>query len=403
MIVTEVIADEIVHVVDVRVHGHRSPLTRPFITAARRTDSVDYVVADVELTSPEGTVVGQGSAAETVKVTGESADTIIQAISGPVRNALAGTRGTLDELVAALVAATPGATSARAAVDVALHTALAKAHGLALGGLLAKLPDPPLGEAVVHEALRSSMQNDMTVSLDTPSTMARHAREAVADGYSILKIKLGADPDEDRRRLGAVLDAAPDIRLRLDANQGWDARDAIALLHRFVEDGLPIDLIEQPVPRSDIAGLAQVTKESPIPIMADEAVWSPDDAKRLIDAEAAQLLNIKLAKTGGLQPALEIAQLAHSAGLECMVGAMMEPRISITAAAHLALMHPAVTMIDLDPPVWFAHDVPAGGYVERDGMLSLLPGPGLALPLLDAATDPLPSAFEWPLHPSLDD
>lgn len=76
------------------------------------------------------------------------------------------------------------------------------------------------------------------------------------------------------------------------------------------------------------------------------------------------------------------------------MGAMMEPRISITAAAHLALIHPAVTMIDLDPPAWFAHDVPEGGYVERDGMLSLLPGPGLALPLLDAATDPLPSAIE---------
>lgn len=394
MIVAELIADEILHVVDVRVHGHRSPLTRPFITAARRTDSVDYVVADVELATPEGTVVGQGSAAETVKVTGESAETIVRAISGPVRDALVGVRGTLRELTDALVAATPNATSARAAVDVALHDALAKAKGLALGEVLGRLAEPSLDADGVREALCGSMANDMTVSLDTPEIMARHAREAVADGYSILKIKLGADPEEDRRRLGAVLDAAPEIRLRLDANQGWDARDAIALLHRFVEDGLPIDLIEQPVPRADVEGLAQVKRESPIPIMADEAVWSPEDAKRLIDADAAHLLNIKLAKTGGLQPALEIAQLAHSAGLECMVGAMMEPRISITAAAHLALMHPAVTMIDLDPPVWFAHDVPAGGYVEHNGMLSLLPGPGLALPLLDAATDPLPSAIE---------
>nr|WP_197709447.1 dipeptide epimerase [Tessaracoccus timonensis] len=386
----EPLADEILHVVDVRVHGHRSPLTRPFITAARRTDAVDYVVADVELATPEGSVVGQGSAAETVKVTGESAQTIMRAINGPVRDALVGVRGTLRELTDALVAATPNATSARAAVDVALHDALAKAHGLALGELLGRLADPSFDADAVREGLRGSMANDMTVSLDAPERMARYAREAVADGYSILKIKLGADPEEDRRRLGAVLDAAPEIRLRLDANQGWDARDAIALLHRFVEDGLPIDLIEQPVPRADLEGLAQVKRESPIPIMADEAVWSPDDAKRLIDADAAHLLNIKLAKTGGLLPALEIAQLAHSAGLECMVGAMMEPRISITAAAHLALMHPAVTMIDLDPPAWFVHDVPEGGYVERDGMLSLLPGPGLALPLLAATTDPLP-------------
>lgn len=386
--------DEPILVTDVRVHGHRSPLTRPFITAARRTESVDYVVVDVEINAAGSQTWGQGSAAETVKVTGESAETIIQAVSGPVRKALVGTRGTLEQLVDALVAATPSATSARAAVDVALHTALAKAHGLALGELLARVGVGQLEEAQARQALQGSMANDMTVSLDEPSTMARHAREAVADGYSILKIKLGANPEEDRRRLAAVLDAAPNIRLRLDANQGWSAREAITLLHGFVDDGLPIDLIEQPVPRDDIAGLAQVTKESPIPIMADESLWSPDDAKRIIDAQAAHLLNIKLAKTGGLLPALEIAQLAHSAGLECMVGAMMEPRISITAAAHLGLLHPAVTMIDLDPPVWFAHDVPPGGYVEHDGMLSLVPGPGLALPLLDTATDPLPSAIE---------
>src|SRR5699024_6313657 len=124
-----------------------------------------------------------------------------------------------------------------------------------------------------------------------------------------------------------------------------------------------------------------------VPIMADEAVWGAEDARRLVESDAADLLNIKLAKTGGLRGALAIADIALEAGVECMVGAMMEPRISIAAAAHLAIAHPAITMIDLDPPAWFASDVPAGGYLQEQGWLRLAGGPGLGLELLPADVD----------------
>lgn len=368
-------------VVAVRSHRHRAPLMRPFVTAARRTEAVEYVVAEVELA--DGTI-GQGSAAETVAVTGESADTISAALDGPLRTAVVGATGTITELAARATGSLGEASSAKAALDVALHDAWSQ-H---LGTPLVELLGGRLGDRLL---------NDMTISLEEPEVMAGHARDAVAAGEQILKIKLGHDVEEDRRRLAAVVEAAPGVRLRLDANQGWAPEQAIDILTGFLADGLPIDLVEQPVAAANIEGLARVSAAVEVPIMADESVWNAEDARRLVEADAVDMLNIKLAKTGGLREALAIADVALEAGVECMVGAMMEPRISITAAAHLAIAHPAITMIDLDPPSWFASDVPAGGYVQEDGWLRLLGGPGLGLERLSADVDPsAPSAGSRP-------
>ncbi|WP_122939300.1 dipeptide epimerase [Brachybacterium sp. EE-P12] len=358
----------------VRRHRHLAPLRHPFVTAARRTEAVEYVVAEVELA---GGVVGQGSAAETVAVTGEDARSILTALDGPLRGALEGARGTVGELSARIAAALPGATSAKAALEVALHDAWARAA------------DRPLVE-LLGGRVGEVMRNDMTVSLEEPATMAQRAREAVAAGHEILKIKLGHDIDEDRARLAAVAEAAPAARLRLDANQGWLPEQAIEIISGFEADGLPVELVEQPVAAGDVEGLARVTAAVSLPIMADEAVWSAADAHRLIEARACDLLNIKLAKTGGLRGAIEVADAARLAGIDCMLGAMMEPRISITAAAHLALAHPAVTMIDLDPPAWFATALPRGGIVQERGVLRLSGGPGLGLAPLRPDEDPAP-------------
>lgn len=353
-------------VVAVRRHLHRAPLRHPFVTAARRTEAVEYVVAEVELA---GGAVGQGSAAETVAVTGEDAASILAALDGPLGAALRGAQGTIGELSARIAAAMPGATSAKAALEVALHDAWARAAGRPLVELLG-------GSA------EATMRNDMTVSLEEPATMAERAREAVAAGHEILKIKLGHDIVEDRERLAAVVEAAPSARLRLDANQGWLPDQAVEIITGFEADGLPVELVEQPVAAGDVEGLARVTAAVSVPIMADEAVWSATDAHRLLEARACDLLNIKLAKTGGLRGAIEVAEAARRAGIDCMLGAMMEPRISITAAAHLALAHPAITMIDLDPPAWFASALPRGGIVQEQGVLRLVGGPGLGLELL---------------------
>ncbi|WP_114853396.1 dipeptide epimerase [Brachybacterium sp. YJGR34] len=358
-------------VVAVRAHRHRAPLLRPFVTAARRTEAVEYVVAEVELA---GGATGQGSAAETVAVTGESADSIAASLAGPLREAILGRRGTITELSRRITGAVPGATSAKAALEVALHDAWARRAGRPLVELLGG-------------RLEDTLLNDMTISLEDPAVMAGHARAARERGEQILKIKLGHDITEDRERLAAVVEAAPGARLRLDANQGWTPEQAVEIIAGFEADALPIDLVEQPVAAADLAGLARVRAAVSLPIMADESVWDAEDARRLVDAGACDLLNIKLAKTGGLRGALEIAEVARTAGIECMLGAMMEPRISITAAAHLAVAHPAITMIDLDPPAWFASGLPRGGYAQDGPRLRLTGGPGLGLEPMPALAD----------------
>ncbi|PWH07363.1 dipeptide epimerase [Brachybacterium endophyticum] len=363
--------DPALHVVAVRHHRHLAPLKRPFVTAARRTEAVHYVVAEVELA--DGTV-GQGSSAETVAVTGESADSIAACLTGPLRGALEGADGHLAELSRRIATAVPGSTSAKASLDVALHDAAARVERLPLVELLG-------GHSCGH------LTNDMTISLEDPAVMASRAAEAVAGGEQILKIKLGQDIEQDRRRLDAVMEAAPQATLRLDANQGWKAAEAISIISGFERDGLPIELVEQPVPAGDIAGLARVRAEVATPVMADEAVWSAEDARRIVDAGAADLLNIKLAKTGGLRGALAVADVALEAGIACMVGSMMEPRISITAAAHLAFAHPAIALIDLDPPAWFTSTAPSGGYRQRGAELELVGGPGLGLAMLAPTQD----------------
>lgn len=372
----------------VRAHPHRAALVHPFVTAARRTDAVDYAVVDIDLAAADGpptqapVVTGQGSAAETVAVTGEDAASILAAVTGPIRSALLDATGTVGELAARIATAVDGASSARAAADVALHDAWARTTGRPLVDLLA-------GTTAPRHGLGSDVfDSDMTVSLEDPQVMAARARDAVADGYRLLKIKLGRDIDEDRRRLHAVIDAAPGVRLRLDANQGWGVAEAIRIISGFEADGLPIDLVEQPVAAAALDGMAQVRAEVATPVMADESVWTAADARRIVDRGAADMLNIKLAKTGGIREALAIADIAHEAGLTCMVGAMMEPRISITAAAHLAFAHPAVTMIDLDSPEWFASRLPPGGYRIDAGRLTLTGGPGLGLDPLRPGDDP---------------
>lgn len=370
----QILGDEPLVVVALRSHRHRAPLLRPFVTAARRTEAVEYVVAEVELA--DGTV-GQGSAAETVAVTGESARSISEALDGPLRDALVGRTGTLEQLGERIATALDGASSAKAALEVALHDAWSRSAGRPLVELLGG-------------RVEDGLMNDMTISLEEPEVMAAHARAAVADGEQILKIKLGHDVEEDRRRLAAVVRAAPEVRLRLDANQGWTPEQAIDIITGFAEDDLPIDLVEQPVAARNLEGLARVTASVDLPIMADESVWTAEDAHRLVDLGACDLLNIKLAKTGGLRGALAIADIALEAGIECMVGAMMEPRISITAAAHLAIAHPAITMIDLDPPAWFTSGAPRGGFVQDGAWLRLCGGAGLGLELLPPHVDPAP-------------
>ncbi|MCY8144630.1 enolase C-terminal domain-like protein, partial [Bacillus haynesii] len=155
--------------------------------------------------------------------------------------------------------------------------------------------------------------------------------------------------------------AGPAVRIRVDANQGWTAKEAVKAIRKMEDEGLSIELVEQPVHRYDLEGLKQVTDAVDTPIMADESVFTPRDAFHVLKTRSADLINIKLMKSGGIRQALQINAMAEACGVECMAGSMIETRLGITAAAHFAASQKNVTKFDFDAPLMLKEDIVEGG------------------------------------------
>lgn len=344
------------------------PLKKPFKTALRSTD---VVTTNIVALATDAGAVGYGEAPPTAAITGDTDGSIICTLVTRIAPALLGRDvSELHDALTAVERSAVGNTSAKAAADIALHD------------LWGKLCGQPLYR--LWGGTKRTFATDYTISLNAPDEMARDAAEAVRDGYDALKIKVGVDFRLDMERIGAVRrEVGPGVLLRVDANQGWTPKEAIRIIRYMEDEGLDIELVEQPVVCHDVEGLKRVTDAVDTIILVDESVYSPRDAMRLIAMRAADMLNIKLMKSGGLSGALKICAMAESAGMECMIGAMMESKVSVTAAAHLAMARRVVTKYDLDPPILCASD-PVKGGVRYDGsVLSLNDAPGLGIDAVD--------------------
>ena len=340
------------------------PLRVPFKTALRTVERVEDIV--VELHTDTG-AVGYGEAPPTGPITGDTTGGIVGGILELIAPALLGQEVDDFETVTALVQkAGVHNTSAKAAVDMALWD---------LYGQLHQIP--------VHKLLggaRRTLVTDLTISVNPPEQMARDAREAVARGYDCLKVKVGADPTLDTARLAAVRKAVGrDVCIRIDANQAWTPRQAVRILNEMQDKGLALELVEQPVPADDLEGLAYVTRHSWVPVMADESVFSPADALRIMQHRAADFINIKLMKCGGLTNALRIAAAAEVYGVECMIGCMLEAKVAVNAAVELACARSIITRVDLDGPVLCSVDPVVGGAQFDEKVITVSDAPGMGI------------------------
>jgi L-alanine-DL-glutamate epimerase-like enolase superfamily enzyme len=181
-------------------------------------------------------------------------------------------------------------------------------------------------------------------------------------------------------RIEAIRKAVgPEVKIRVDANQGWSARDSVRIIRSMEDKGLDIDLVEQPVKAHDFAGMQYVTANVNTPILADESVFSPEDAIRLIQGRAADLINIKLMKTGGIYEALKICSVAEIYGVECMIGCMLESKIAVSAAAHLAAAKGVITRADLDGPSLCRIDPYEGGPSYEGPRILMNETPGIGI------------------------
>lgn len=219
--------------------------------------------------------------------------------------------------------------------------------------------------------------SDYTISMAHPDKMASDALEIVANGFQIIKVKLGQSKEIDVQRMRSIrLAVGNKIPIRIDANQGWDTNEAIEILNALAQ--FNIQHCEEPIARHHFMDLPKIRKQSPIPIMADESCCDHHDAKRLIDLKACDMLNIKLGKSGGIFKALKIMALADGANIGLQIGGFLESRLAFTASAHLALVSKQAIHCDFDSPLMLQHNPVIGGITYNlTGEVAVPTQPGL--------------------------
>lgn len=343
--------------VDVKTFINRRKCT--FRIATGCADTAENIVVKIAA----GDEYGIGSASpsdvthETVKSVEEFLARVPKKIVGTDETDLSGLHRRLD-------AVSPGNTSAKAAVDMAVYD------------LLSKRERKPL-HRFLGGARGDSVLTDMTIGIESKEVTVQRALKHYKEGFRALKVKIGLDLEGDIRRVAAVRDAVgPKVQLRVDGNQGYTVEEAVELCEAMKT--LDVVLVEQPVKAEDYAGLKKVKDRSPVPIMADECVKEIADAKRVIRDRAADLINIKLMKSSGIYDAIAINRLAEEANIGTMVGCMGEIQLSIAAGLHFVLSSDNVKYADLDSHFNIIGD-PSSGLEFTDGRLQAPRGTGLGV------------------------
>ena len=322
----------------------RLPLHEPFVIAYATQNDIPTVL--VRMTTDDG-AVGWGEATPDPNVTGETFHSTIAVLEHDLAPALI-SHDVRDRegLVRAMDARVDAVPAAKAALDIAAHDLVATMAGLPLWALLGGKSKPHLTISRV-------------VSIKDPEAMAADAQQHVHDGFETVKLKVGdwRNPRLDVARVAAVREAiGPDIGIKVDVNQGWQSPGIAIPAIRAMLASVP-DYIEQPVDQHDIAALAEVRRATGAPIMADECVHGVREMQRVVELRAADLVNIKLMKTGGLVNALRVNAIAEAGGIVGQVGTMVESSIASAAGLHFAMSQANIRTCEMGGPLMIAGDI----------------------------------------------
>jgi len=337
------------------------PLVADFVTSRKIYSTLPYVI--IEVTSSSG-IKGYGEARESVQITGETIESITGMIKYRFAPKLKGMNPFDIEMIHHVMnCVCCGNSAAKSAVDLAMYD------------LMGKISHQPVCRLMGGRE-QTEVETSKAIGVGRLKAVVEEAESLVAQGFSILKIKTGVDPDGEIRMIREIREVVgPDIRLKLDANQGWTLREAVKVV-RAVED-LDIEVVEQPLPAWDLKGSAQLRQLITPPVMLDEGIHSPSDVIRIIAAGAADMINIKLIKTGGLYPAQAVNAVSEAAGLVCQIGSL-DTSIGSAAAAHLAMAKYNVQYAEIVGPLRLKQDA-ADGMTISKGKVSLLEKPGFGI------------------------
>jgi o-succinylbenzoate synthase len=336
------------------------PLTEPFIISLGPQYDAESIIVIIKTDN----YTGYGECSPYMSINGENLDTCFvvgQSLAKVLKEKNALDIKVCTEVMNKTIYAN---NSIKSAFDMALYDIAAQHAEVPLYKFLGGKND-------------KTLVTDYTVSLNEAKKMAEDAAKYKQQGFPVIKVKLGESKHKDAERIHLIREAIGyEIPLRIDANQGWDVKTAIATLNEL--DRYNIQYCEEPIPRWDFMRLRKVKKKSPIPIMADETCCDHHDAKRLIGLKACDMINIKLGKSGGIYDALKIIALAEKAKMKMQVGAFMESRLGMTAFAHLALCSDDILHCDFDTPLMFTEDPVSGGLTyHENGVVKVTETPGL--------------------------
>lgn len=315
-------------------------LKEPFRTSLRTVSK--FEVVEFEIETNDG-FIAIGEAVETPAITGDILEMILADLSGPVKELLIGSTFSSALELSAGIAELSVVSSAKAAADVALFNLRAVMDNVSLPSLLG---------CRVH-----SVATDVTIPISQLSDLPAIMQNRVEKGFHSYKVKLAMEPVElsiqKIQLIGELVLNSSGIRI--DPNQAWTVAHTLEFLRRAESLGLAIEYLEQPTPAEDKAALAQIRRNTDVPIMADESCFTMQDLHELIELEAVDLVNLKLLKSGGISPTLDMAHVARKAGVKALVGSMMEGDRGVYAAAALAGTIAPDEVHDLDAS-WWASD-----------------------------------------------
>jgi L-alanine-DL-glutamate epimerase-like enolase superfamily enzyme len=329
------------------------PLKDPFRIAVMEMRAAANVFVRM---STDAGLVGWGESSPFWKLCGETQAIDVAAGIDLARMLLGADPLAVDDRMGEIDGFLKNNSQIRAAIDIALHDLLGKAAGLPLYRVLGGAGRP--------------MQTCLTIAIGEAGAMAKKAAAAVERGFRIIKIKLGTNARDDVERVRAIREAVGrDVGIRIDANQGWDVPVALDVLNKV--HALDVEYCEQPVQYWNLDALRRIHDRSPVPIVADESVFDHHDAFRVLSVDACDYVNVKLSKSGGVRAGQKAAAVVDAAGKSCMIGCMMESRLGLTAAAHLASAMGHFKFFDLDSAHLLAADPILGGMRYEKDMVVL--------------------------------
>jgi L-alanine-DL-glutamate epimerase-like enolase superfamily enzyme len=330
------------------------PLLEPFTIATGSVSAARNVLITMRL--QDGSI-GYGECAPFPPSTGESQETALaaaRACAELVQGRDAAHWRALSQLMRSVYYTQ---STVIAGMEMALLDALTRSYGIPL--------------YVFFGAASSTVETDMSIPMVTPERGYELARETVERGITTIKVKVGGDIRADVARVEAIRSGAPGLGLTLDANQGYTPNEALLCLEALDDRDIRPLMLEQPVYKEDYEGLRYVTQHTTVPVAADESASSSAAVARLLAMGAVNVVNIKLMKAGIVE-ALDIAALCRASHTPLMIGAMIESRLAISAAAHFAAGLGGFRYIDLDTPMLLAEDPFSGGYEQRGGIYDLV-------------------------------